>query len=227
MIIMDVVQGTTEWLEARLGIPTASQFSRILTAKTRKLSASADKYLCELVAERLLGRQVNDASTDFMLRGSEMEAEAVEAYEFEHDCETVKVGFVLDDSRRWGCSPDRLVGEDGLLEIKCPGAVGHVAALLGMQDEEHFAQVQGQLWVTGRKWCDLSFYNPAMPCRVVRVERDEDYIAALAAAVPAFCDRLERSFAQITGSATDGGSSAKAADTDGKDAAAIPAGAAR
>lgn len=224
MIVLDVVQGTTEWMQARLGIPTASQFSRILTTKTRKPSAQADKYLCELVAERMLGCSVNDASTDFMMRGAELEAEAVEAYEFERDCQTVKVGFVLDDSRRWGCSPDRLVGEDGLLEIKCPGAVNHVAALLGMQDDEHFAQVQGQLWVTGREWCDLSFYNPAMPCRVVRIHRDEEYIAALEAAVPAFCDRLEQAFADITGDARDGGSLAKAASTDGTEAAAIPAG---
>lgn len=221
MIVLDVQQGSQDWINARLGIPTASQFGRILTAKTRKPSASATKYLCELVAERIIGMPTEAASSEFMLRGSALEAEAVAAYEFDNDCTTTPVGFVLDDSGRWGCSPDRLVGDDGLLEIKCPSAAVHVAALLGMLDEEHVAQVQGQLWVTGRKWCDNLFYNPAMPSHTVRIYRDEDHIAALAVAVPEFCDRLDAAMSSIVGNATDGGSSAKAADTDGRDATAV------
>lgn len=227
MIALDVVQGTQEWLDARLGIPTASNFSRIVTAKTRKLSAASDKYLCELVAERIIGRPLDDASTDFMLRGSILEPDAAKAYEFENDCETVQIGFALADSRRWGASPDRLVGEDGLVEIKCPGAAGHVAALLGMSDDEHFAQVQGQLWVTGRKWCDLFFYNPAMPSHTVRIDRDDEYCAALDAAVPAFCDRVDEAYRRIVGDAAaswqarDGGSLAMAAGREGMDAAAV------
>lgn len=211
MIVLDVVQGTTEWLNARLGIPTASNFSRILTAKTRKPSSSSDKFMCELIAERLLGRSVNDASTDFMLRGTALEADAVAAYEFDNDVETVQVGFVLDDSRRWGCSPDRLVGDDGSLEVKCLGAANHVAALLGMLDDDHAAQVQGQMFVTGRAWTDLLFYNPDMPTHTVRIARDEVHIAALAAAVPAFCDRLDAAHAQLIRS---GDAATDAAGTD-------------
>lgn len=214
MKILDVKQGSQEWINARLGIPTASAFSRILTAKTRKPSASAMKYLCELVAERLIGMPTDGASTDFMLRGSAMEAEAVAAYEFDHDCATQTVGFVMDDSGRWGCSPDRLVGEDGLLEIKCPSAGVHVAALLGMLDEEHAAQAQGQMWITGRRWVDLMYFNPAMPTHTVRIWRDEEHIGQIAEAVRVFCDRLDEAMQQIIG-----GEDAKAAPTDATKAA--------
>ena len=210
MIVLDLKQGSPEWINARLGIPTASQFSRIMTPKTRKPSSSSAKYMCELIAERMIGSPVNTATSEFMLRGSALESSAVEAYEFDHACQTFKVGFVLDDSRRWGCSPDRLVGDDGLLEIKCPSAAVHVAAILGMQDDEHTSQAQGQMWVTGRKWVDILYFNPVMPSHTVRIERDEEYIAALAAAVSAFCDTMESAYENILG-----GPGAMAAPTDG------------
>lgn len=199
MIVHDLKQGSPEWIAARLGIPTASRFGEILTAKTRKPSSSAQKYMCGLIAERLIGSPVDNASSEFMLRGSAMESEAVAAYEFEHDCQTMLVGFVTDDLHRWGCSPDRLVGDEGLLEIKCPSAAVHVAALLGMRDEEHAAQAQGQLWITGRRWVDLLYYNPAMPTHRVRIERDEEHVGQIAAAVGAFCDTLEHAYETIIG----------------------------
>lgn len=199
MIVFDFKQGSPEWLAIRTGIPTASRFGNILTAKTRKPSASAARYMCDLIAERIIGSPVDTASSEFMLRGSAMESEAVAAYEFEHDCECKAVGFVMDDSRRWGCSPDRLVGDDGLLEIKCPSAGVHVAALLGMQDDEHAAQAQGQLWITGRAWVDLMYYNPLMPTHTVRIERDEEHIGQIAAAVRDFCDRLDAAHSRIVG----------------------------
>jgi len=115
VIVFDFKQGSPEWLAIRTGIPTASRFGNILTAKTRKPSASAARYMCDLIAERIIGSPVDTASSEFMLRGSAMESEAVSAYEFEHDCECREVGFVMDDSRRWGCSPDRLGGGGGLL----------------------------------------------------------------------------------------------------------------
>lgn len=211
MIVLDVKQGTQEWVASRLGIPTASRFSSIMTPKTRKPSASAAPYLCELVAERLTGYPANDASSDFMLRGSALEAEAAAAYEFDTGLSVSAVGFVLDDSRRFGCSPDRFVGEDGLLEIKCLSVANHVAAVLGMLDGEHVAQVQGQLWITGRQWVDLFFYNPAIAAHRVRIERDEKFIAALAENVEAFCERLERSHALIVS-----GQPVGARDADGE-----------
>ena len=219
MIVLDVQQGTQEWVAARLGIPTASRFSDIITPKTRKPSASQGRYLCELVAERLTGFPADDASTEFMLRGTMLEAEAVAAYEFDTQATTSKVGFVLDDSRRFGCSPDRLVGADGLLEIKCLGVANHVAAVLGMKDNDHDAQVQGQLLVTGRKWVDLFFYNPALPSKLVRIERDDEFIAALSEGVTGFCERLDEAHRFIVGD-TSGPGAKVAAPMEGKAAPA-------
>ena len=191
MIVLPYKQGSLEWQNARLGIPTASRFDSILTRKTLKPSASQTKYLCELVAERLLGFPVSEVSTSMMERGSELEQKAVEEYELEtgHECQAV--GFCLDDGRKWGCSPDRLIGEDGLLEVKCLNAQNHVAALLGYKDDEHFAQCQGQMMVTGRSWCDLKFYNPAMPSVTFRADRDPDYIRILKDALWVFVARLD------------------------------------
>ena len=211
MITVDVQQGTREWVAVRLGIPTASRFSDIITPKTRKPSASQGRYLCELIAERLTGFPSDDASSEFMLRGSALEAEAVAAYEFDTQATTSKVGFVLDDSRSWGCSPDRLVGEDGLLEVKCLGVANHVAAVLGMRDNDHDAQVQGQLWITGRKWADLFYFNPSLATHCIRVERDEKFIAALAAGVAGFCDRLDEAHKVIAGSDDVGGQGSRVA----------------
>ena len=110
-------QGSAQWIAARLGLPTASQFSRILTPRTLKPSASAERYLWELLAERIIGQPANDASTKFMERGKAMEAQAVAFYELQRGVDTRRVGFVTRDDGLVGCSPDRFVGDDGLLEI--------------------------------------------------------------------------------------------------------------
>ncbi|MEQ1833525.1 MAG: lambda exonuclease family protein [Candidatus Eisenbacteria bacterium] len=197
MRVLDVVQGSPEWLEARLGIPTASRFDSIMTPKTLKASASQDKYMCTLLAERLLGFPADEVMTDWMQRGIELEPEAASAYEFERDVDAAKVGFVLSDCGRYGASPDRLVGKDGLLEIKCPSAGVHVAALLGKGLDDYYYQCQGQLWVTGREWVDLMFYNPSLPRAIVRYARDVKYIAAMSQFVLEFCDRLDVAHAQL------------------------------
>lgn len=191
MRILDVVQGSPEWVAARLGIPTASRFDSILTPKTRKPSASQAKYLCELLAERFVGFPMGPEASAFMERGSSLEADAVTAYEFAHDCDTRKVGVILSDCGRWACSPDRLVGDEGLAEFKCLAAQNHVAALLGEKDVDHFAQAQGQLWIAGREWVDLNFYNPVLPSHEVRFGRDEEFIGLLAEEVEAFAVRLD------------------------------------
>jgi hypothetical protein len=191
MIRLDVEQGSAEWLAARLGIPTASQFHRILTPKTMKLSDQATGYACQLLAEQILGHEVDGASGTFMARGSILEAKAVEWYELERDVDTEKVGFVLRDDRRVGCSPDRLVGVDGLLEIKVPSAAVHVSYLLDDDGIGYRAQCQGQLWLTGRAWIDTLSFSPDMPNALVRVQRDEEFIGKLAAAVEQFISMLD------------------------------------
>ncbi len=192
MIIHDVVQGTTEWLAVRAGIPTASCFDRIIT-KSGKPSSQAEKYMHRLLAERIMGHPVAEFTSAYMERGSALEAEAVAYYEGIREVETVKVGFITNDERTIGASPDRLSGENGLLEIKCPAEHTHVGYLITHAvDHEYYPQIQGQLWVTGRQWVDIQSYHPEMPPALIRVGRDEDFIAKLAAAVSAFSRELER-----------------------------------
>jgi hypothetical protein len=197
MIVHDCVQGTSEWLAVRAGIPTASAFDKILTPKG-KLSTQAEKYMHKLLAERLMGRPVTEAVSYWMGRGNQMEAEAVAYYESLRDLDTVRVGLITNDARTIGASPDRLVGDDGLLEIKVPAEHTHVAYLLTRAvDAEYWPQVQGQLWVTGRAWLDILSYHPEMPPALIRVARDAAYIGALSVAVEAFSAALEEAAGRL------------------------------
>lgn len=202
MIRYDCAQGSPEWHALRLGIPTASNFSRILTPGG-KLSASADAYMHELIAERMLGVPLNTESADFMERGKALEAQAVSWYELQRDVDTEAVGLCTTDDGRLGASPDRLVGTDGGLEIKCPSPAVHVGYMLdGGISRKYWPQVQGALWITERRyWWTLS-YHPDLRPALVRVARNDEYIEALAAAVTAFCDRLDAASALLRATST-------------------------
>jgi len=191
MIRYDVKQGSQEWLDLRLGIPTASQFHRIITAKTLKPSAAAQEYIHELIAEWALGEPLDEDANSFMLRGSTLEQEAVDWYEFTTDRTIDRVGFCTTDDGRVGCSPDGLVGNSGGLEIKCPGVKNHIGYLVGSPAEKYKAQIQGGLWVCEREWWEIISYNPELPQRLVRVERDEKFITALAERMEGLLERLE------------------------------------
>lgn len=198
MIIVDHEQGTPEWVAARLGIPTASNFKRILTA-TGKLSTSVDTYFYELLAERITKQPANDYTNEWMARGTELEPEARSTYEFIYDTQVEQVGFVyLDDRRHVGCSPDGLVGDDGTIEIKAPKASTHVKYLLdGKCPADYVPQVQGQLWITGRKFCDFMSYHPDCDPLFVRVLRDNDYIEALTKEVDKLSKRIETAIKKL------------------------------
>ena len=192
MICYDVRQGSSEWLQLRAGIPTASCFDQILTPKG-KPSTQAERYLHTLLAERIMKRPVTEFVSTWMDRGSQLEAEAVAYYEGLRELDTTKIGFITNDAGTIGASPDRFVGEDGLLEIKVPKEHTHMGYLLTRAvDAAYYPQVQGQLWVSGRKWGEILSYHPELPPALVHVERDEGYIALLAAAVGAFSVALER-----------------------------------
>lgn len=199
MRTVECVQGSPEWFAARVGLPTASCFAELITPKTMKPSKSADRYLRRLLAEWQLGRPLDDASSGFMERGKEMEADADRWYQFQRSVDTVPVGLCLRDDRKVGASPDRLVGEDGLVELKVPSAEVHMGYLLLPQTlvDEYHVQVQGELYVTGRAWADLVSYNPEIPSVLVRCERDQVFIAALAEIVDAFVARLEDAKARL------------------------------
>jgi hypothetical protein len=196
--IHDVAQGSDEWRELRAGIPTASNASRIVTAGL-KVSAASRKYVCWLIAESIIG-PCDECDTKFMQRGSDMEAEAIRWYEWDQDVKVKRVGFITVDDGTFGCSPDGLVGDDGGLEIKCPGAGVHVENILGMSTQ-YMPQVQACMWVCERDWWDLLSFNPRMPRVIVRVKRDDEYISRLRAAldvfIPSLAEKREEVLAQL------------------------------
>jgi len=187
-VLVEVEQRSDEWQKLRVGIPTASCFDKIITPATGRASASAVAYRRELLAEWLMGQPVSVKESNWMQRGTELEPEARAFYEFEADAEVTEAGFVfLDERRQIGCSPDGLVGDDGLIEIKCPAPNTHVGYLIDAKlPTAYIPQVQGALWVTGRKWCDFVSYHPEMESLIVRVRRDEPYIAKMATLIEAF-----------------------------------------
>lgn len=193
MIILDCEQGSVEWKLARLGIPTASEFKKIVTTKGA-LSASRNGYMMDLITEAATNEPKDDISNLYWVqRGKELEPEAFDFYSVYAKSDPVKVGFVYrDESRNVGCSPDALVGDDGLLEIKCPSPGEHImTAYSGILPIKHIQQVQGQLWVTGRQWCDYLSYCDEYPEFEIRVNRDDVFQAALDKHIPKFAEELE------------------------------------
>lgn len=156
-----------------------------------KPSASMDGYRNELLAEWVLGYPVINADSGFMTRGTDMEADARAWYELQTDNEVRLGGFMLTDDERAGCSPDGLIDEDGLLEIKCPKVDKHIGFLLDGVSDDYRPQAQGQLLISGRKWVDLVVYSPVLPAVLVRVLRDEEFIARLMPALTQFCEMLD------------------------------------
>lgn len=180
-IIYDIDQGSPDWFLIRMAVPTASKFQTCLTGPTRQFSAGANTYAHELIAEMITGqRQGSDYISPAMEMGHITEQEAADSYEFANDVKTEKVGFMTDDDGLIGCSPDRLVGEEGGVEIKRKEAPGMVDYLLkGQIDRAHIAQIQGNMLVTGRLWWDWHLYNPDMPRLTIRTYRNERYISDL------------------------------------------------
>lgn len=192
MIIINCEQNTPEWQEARCGIPTASGFDNILTAKG-KLSKQRTKYLYQLAGEILTGKPEETYTNGVMQRGHELEDEARKFYELATGREVIKVGFCLSDSRDYGASPDGLVNDDGGIEIKCPMLSTHIGYLLNKElPTDYFPQVQGQLLVTDRKWVDFLSYYPGLKPLLIRVNRNEEYINKLKEELDRFCYELKQ-----------------------------------
>ena len=185
--IFDCEQGTPEWFEARRGVVTASRFSDVL-AKGQGITRR--KYLLTLAGEAITGEVAESFTNSHMERGHVMEADARNLYAFAHDVEPQLVGFMRRG--RAGASPDSLVGADGLLEIK--SKLPHLQLDVldkGKLPPEHVAQVQGQLWIAGRDFCDFVSYWPRLPLFCIRVERDDKYIETLSQAIADFVGELD------------------------------------
>ena len=191
MITVDCVQGTPEWFAARCGIPSASNFDKIVTSAGAP-SKQAEKYMYQLAAERVTGRTEESYSNAAMERGKETEAEARALYEMLRDVKVEQVGVCYPDEKKLcAASPDGLVAKDGLIEIKCPLIYTHVQYLLdGVLPTDYFQQTQGQLYVTGRKWVDFISYYPVIKPFIIRCVRDEKFIKALAVEIEVFNRQL-------------------------------------
>lgn len=204
MKIIECEQNTPQWVEARLGIPTASRFDKIITPKTLALSKSADMLICELIAEKVLGQFQDSDQSDWMNRGSNLEDIAADDYAFRHDVDLERVGFVTTDDGLIGCSPDRfIVGANAGLEIKNPSAHVHISYLLNPDSllDKYRCQVLGSLWVTGRDYWDLLSFHPYLPRVEIRCTPDMAFNAAMQAAMygdTGFLARYARASEQIT-----------------------------
>tara|TARA_R110000772_G_scaffold48018_2_gene109507 strand:- start:650 stop:1255 length:606 start_codon:yes stop_codon:yes gene_type:complete len=198
MRVTEFEQRTEGWFHARLGRPSASSFHKLITP-TGKPAASADSYINDLIAEKITGRQASVFVNDAMQRGTDLEPLAKEVYELVADENVFDIGFCLHDTIEAGASPDGLVGDDGLLEIKCPMGNTMVSYLRAGNKlpSKYIPQVQGQLWITDRDWCDFLAYHPDMTILLVRVERSASYIEKLEAEVSRACDTIEKSTKQF------------------------------
>lgn len=190
MKIIECEQGSAEWIEARLGIPSASNFAKLVKMNGDK-STQASAYIQALAAEKITGEPTYMKVTEHMERGTELEPYARDAYERITGESVEQVGFCLHDDIEAGASPDGLVGEEGGLEIKCPSAQIHIEYLEANKvPAKYYQQVQGCLWVTGRLWWDFMSYHPDMKPLIVTVERDEDFISKLETQVRIAVDKI-------------------------------------
>ena len=199
MIISEHAQGTPGWFADRAGIPTMSSIDKIITS-TGKPSAQSEGYMNTLLAEWMTGAKQSIKQTEWMARGVELEPEARLAYEIMSGNEVQEVGFCFkDDSKLVGCSPDGLIGDDGMLEIKCPAPGTHVGYMLKAKlPTTYVQQVQGQLWVAGREWADFVSYSPDMDSVIIRVEKDEKFHEALDELIGKFINTMLEKREQLT-----------------------------
>lgn len=200
-----IAQRTPEWRAARLGKVTASRIADVIARTKSGYSTSRAHYAAQLVSERLTGIPAETFVSPAMLWGIAHEEEARRRYEFEHDVEVDLVGFVDHPTLPLsGASPDGLVGSSGLLEIKCPLTSTHLDTLLGeAPPSKHLAQLQWQMAVTGRAWCEFVSYDPRLPFDLqlycFRLHRDEAVTSALEKEVSSFLDEVAEMISLLHG----------------------------
>jgi putative phage-type endonuclease len=193
--LIEADQGSDEWKAARVGIATASRFGDIM-AKTRSgYAASRKNYMAELVVERLTGQAADNFKSSAMEWGTETEPVARLEYTLATGNEVEETGLWVDNEI--GASPDGFVNSDGTLEIKCPNTATHLETLMSKKvPRQYYAQIQGQLLLTQRSWCDFVSYDPRLPENaqmiIIRVERDQDFIKELKQELKTFLKEVEQ-----------------------------------
>ena len=192
MIIVDCLQNSPEWDACRLGIPTASNFGKILTA-TGKVSDTRKKYMIQLACESVSGRKEENFMSYRMKEGKRLEEESRKVYAMNHeDLDVYQVGFVYKDEKRMiGASPDALVDTNGGFETKdAEFTVQYDRLMDGKMITSHIPQVQGGMYVCEREWWDFQSYCSGLPVLCIRNYRDENYISRLAEELEKFCYEL-------------------------------------
>ena len=196
-IFHDVAQYSEAYESLRLGIPTSSNFHKIITPQGRP-SKQWREYACVLIAERILLRKLEFYNSPAMERGLIVEVDAADWYEFDQNVTVQRIGFITDDDHTVGCSPDRLVGDEGLLEIKAPLPHTQVEYWLSGEVNERFRpQLQGQLHVSQRSWVDIVSWHDVLPKLVMRVAPDEKFMKALDRELQIFNFFIERAMEKI------------------------------
>ena len=181
-IIHEMEQGSAEWFGVKAGVPSSSCFSKVITG-TGKPSDSLKGYALTLATEKYLGKSIDDGfrGNKFTDRGNQMEPESRVDYEMTHQVTIREVGFITDDLGRWGASTDGLVNDDGLTEFKNLIATSMMSLLVylaknpGKTEPKYIPQIQGELFVTEREWCDIVFYHPNFDPIIHRHYPDLEY----------------------------------------------------
>ncbi|QZN96404.1 lambda exonuclease family protein [Symbiopectobacterium purcellii] len=197
-------QRTDEWFAARCGNVTASRLSDVMAKTKSGYSASRQNYMAELICQRLTGKLESGFANAAMQRGTDLEPIAREMYLLnQFDAEVTEVGFIPHPGIvGFGASPDGLVGNDGLIEIKCPNTWTHLETIkTGKPKNQYLLQMHGQMMCTGRKWCDFVSYDDRLPPDLayyqLRIHQDDKLVAAIEEALTQFLAELEREFEVI------------------------------
>lgn len=190
-------QRTDDWFAARLGKVTASRVADVVAKTKTGVSASRGNYMAQLIVERLTGKPVESFSSSAMQWGTDTEPLARAAYEMATDMMVEEIGFVEHESiPMCGASPDGLVGDDGLIEIKCPNTATHIETLINNTiDNRYVLQMQWQMACTDRKWCDFVSFDPRMPealqMKIIRVNFNEMLVTDLENQVEQFLNEVQ------------------------------------
>lgn len=202
-VITEMEQGSAEWLALRLGKVTASRMKDVLSkGRGTAQSKTAETYMMELLCERLTGDAKPFFENDAMQWGTATEPQARAMYELMSSNTVNEVAFV-EHNEFIGISPDGLIGDDGLLEIKCPTTITQVRrALTDNYSKDYYTQIQCQLWVTERQWCDFLSFDPRLDIDasylLQRVERDDVFIADMEEKTYLFVDVMNELYKKLT-----------------------------
>lgn len=194
IIHRDIEQGTQEWLDMRLGYVTASRFKDVLAGGK---GITRNSYMMQLAAEIVTNQVEESYSNSAMEWGTATEPQARSMYELNNFVDVEQVTFITHDTINAGYSPDGLVGNNGLIEIKCPKTTTHIETVLsGKMPTGHIPQVQGGLWLAEREWLDFISFDPRIISDksyfCIRVYRDESYIKNLESEVIKFNEELSK-----------------------------------